>query len=306
MPQIPTSTLKPVDLKDLTVAVVDDDLITVRLVADVLRASGVGAVHQASNGADALAQLSEWRPDILFLDWQMPRLDGLELTRLIRAAALKPDARIPNPKTPIVMLTGRRLAKDVELARLAGVTEFVAKPFTPASLLGRIQSVLTRPRDFVVGDDYVGPDRRRRPIDSHPGPLRRTDDLKKWAAEQDRDMARRTIGVELEALSALIVARGGVDRETVQMCHLSMRHNIHRARAVRDTAIEQASKALLRYIEAAGGAERAEAHVVRLHLEALRKLISVTAFESRRLAPTVERPRPSVAPKLVPKAANAP
>jgi CheY-like chemotaxis protein len=273
MGALPVSDPKQTNLSELTVLAVDDNATALRLLSEVLRASGVGRVERAGDGAEALKMLATLQPDILFVDWQMPGMDGLELTRRVRRAALEPDAAIPDPKVAIIMLTGRRSLADVEMARQAGVDAFVAKPFTPAAILSRIRMVATQSREFVVAPDFVGPDRRRRKPHDYAGPLRRTVDPETVVLDVERDMARRTIGAELEALKKLVEVRGGADRETLQMCYRSMQHNIHRARAVRDAAIEQASNALVRYMEAMGGPARADPKVVQVHMDALGKLL---------------------------------
>ena len=283
MSLIPTPEPKFADLSRLTVGVVDDNATTARLVSDVLRASGVGMIHQAASGAEALEHLARWRPDILFLDWQMPVMDGLELTRLIRRAAVAPDPAIPDPQTPIIMLTGRRTAKDVDSARRAGVNEFVAKPFTPGALLSRIESVLRQPRNFVVGDEYVGPDRRRRRWADYVGPMRRAVDPSEVISDVERSLARQTIAVELDALRKLASSRGGADRQTLQMCYRAMQHNVHRARAVRDKAVEQASAALVRYMEATGGPGNADPKVVQAHMDSLSTLLELAAVDARKI-----------------------
>jgi CheY-like chemotaxis protein len=269
----PISDATQVDVSELTVLAVDDNATALRLLSEVLRASGVGRVERAGDGKQALEMLASVRPDLLFVDWQMPGMDGLELTRTIRRAALAPNAAIPDPKAPIIMLTGRRSQADVEAARLAGVDAFVAKPFTPGAILSRIRIVTSESREFVVAPDFVGPDRRRRKPQSYAGPLRRTIDPRSVVLDVERDLARRTIHAELEALKKLVAVRGGADRETLQMCYRSMQHNIHRARAVRDTAIEQASNALVRYMETVGGAARSDPRVVKAHMDALGRLL---------------------------------
>jgi CheY-like chemotaxis protein len=275
MGEAPDSDARQTDLSALTILAVDDNASTLRLVAEVLRASGFGAVHCASTGLEALTMLEPVQPDVLLVDWQMPKMDGLELTRVIRSAALRPDAMVPNPTVPIVMLTARRRLADVEMARLAGVSEFIAKPFTPGSILSRVQSAISRGREFVVAPAYVGPDRRRRRHDDYAGPMRRTIDPETVALEVERDLTRRTIRTELDALRNLVQVRGGSDRETLQMCYRSMQHNIHRAQAVRDTAIEQASNSLVRYMEAMGGPVNADPKVVEVHMDALGRLLTL-------------------------------
>jgi CheY-like chemotaxis protein len=271
---LPCANLRPGDLSGLKVLVADDHPVTARLIGDVLRAAGVGQVETAVDGLRAREVLRAWDPHILFTDWKMPFMDGLEFTRSIRRAAVTQDRMVPNPRVPIIMLTAMRSHREVELARRAGVNEFVIKPFTPASVLSRIQLVLTRPRDFIVSDRYVGPDRRRRMEISYSGPLRRAGDPDEVVDAVEREATRETIGVELEALRRLIAVRGGMDRETLQMTYRVLQHTRFRARQVRDAMVEQVSQQLLNYADAMGGPDRCDPAVLEVHFDAARALLA--------------------------------
>jgi CheY-like chemotaxis protein len=272
---LPNANVRPDALASLKVLVVDDNNNVQRLVSDVLRAGGVGQVETASDGLHAREMIARWDPHVIFSDWNMPVMDGLELTRSIRRAAVKPDRRIPNPQVPVIVLTGQRSEADVEMARKAGVNEFVVKPFTPAGLLSRIQLVLTRPRPFIISDDYIGPDRRRRVEFSYTGPLRRSTDPEEVVDQVERAATRETISVELEALRSLISARGGVDRETLKMTYRVMQHTSFRARQVRDNLVQKASGLLMKYVEAMGGSENCETGVLDVHFRAISHLLEL-------------------------------
>jgi CheY-like chemotaxis protein len=269
------ASLRPADLAGLKVLVVDDHSVTSRLIGDVLRAAGVGQVETATDGLRAREVLKRWDPDIIFTDWNMPTMDGLELTRSIRRAAVVKDPVVPNPRVPIVMLTATRSARDVEIARRAGVNEFVIKPFTPASVISRIQLVLSKPREFIVSEVYIGPDRRRRTEFAYSGVMRRGQDPVEVVDKVDRQTTRETIGVELEALRRVIAVRGGMDRETLQMTYRVMQHTRHRARQVRDQLVEEVSQSLLDYADVMGGAEACDPSVLELHFDAIRTLLAV-------------------------------
>ncbi|MDO8900173.1 MAG: response regulator [Phenylobacterium sp.] len=271
--QLPSASLTADDLSGLKVLVVDDHVNTVRLIVDVLRAAGVGSVSSAFEGLSARQALARQEPDLIFTDWRMPVMDGLELTRSIRMAAVSPDRSVPDPEIPIIMVTGHRSAREVEIAREAGVNEFVMKPFTPAALLSRIQLVLAQPRPFIVSNGYVGPDRRRKAELTYAGPLRRTSDPEEVVDVVERHAARQTISVELEAMRRLIQARGGVDRTTLQMTYRVMQHTRFRARQVRDRMLERATDALLSYASKVGGMEHCEADVVEAHLTVLGQIL---------------------------------
>ncbi|MCB9727112.1 MAG: response regulator [Deltaproteobacteria bacterium] len=92
-------------------------------------------VVEARNGAQALELTQELTPSLLVLDWTMPCLDGIEVTRALRA-----DAK--SSGIPILMLTANGGESDVELARSVGVSEYLTKPFSPLELLDTVERLL--------------------------------------------------------------------------------------------------------------------------------------------------------------------
>jgi two-component system, chemotaxis family, chemotaxis protein CheY len=116
--------------------------------------------------------LREKKCDLILSDLAMTPMDGIELTRQIRLSE-----RSTNPFVPIIMITGHTERHQVEAARDAGVTEFLAKPITAQSLFGRIAEIVERPRAFVRCEGYFGPDRRRKVTDNYAGPWRRHGDF---------------------------------------------------------------------------------------------------------------------------------
>ncbi|HET9159699.1 MAG TPA: response regulator [Caulobacteraceae bacterium] len=283
-----TQPLDQLQLAELTVLAVDDNANTLRLVREILRAGGVGRVDTVPLAVDALKTLSALKPDLIFVDWNMPRMNGLAMTKIIRAAAVRPDPMIPNPAVPIIMVTSQRREIDVERARLAGVTEFIVKPFAPTLLMSRLQAALTRARPFVTTQRYVGPDRRRRAGERYGGLRRRSDE------PPDPRIVMRE---ELRSIRDHAAAHGGGDDETRRLCYQSMQKNLERARSIRDTAIEQASKSLLRYVDTVGGPEAADPGVVEVHMDALGRLL-VLGDDARAAAIVNARLRAAVDRKL--------
>jgi CheY-like chemotaxis protein len=302
---LPSANLRPHQLAALKVLVVDDNANVQRLIGDVLRAGGVGQVETVGDGVRAREMLRTWGPDIVFSDWTMPVMGGLELTRSIRRAAVQRDPQVPNPQVPVIIVTGHRSERDVEIARRAGVNEFVIKPFTPAALLSRIELVLTKPRPFIVSDAYIGPDRRRRVELSYSGPLRRMSDPDEVVDKVARNTTRETISIELDALRSLIATRGGVDRETLKMTCRVMQHTSFRARQVRDAMVDRVASLLLEYVDAMGSPQLCETAVLDLHFEAIRTLLSFPADATDKSEALISRLNASVKQKIArrPKAA---
>jgi DNA-binding response OmpR family regulator len=116
-----------------TVLVVDDEPKIVQLARDYLEHAGFG-VLTAGDGPSALHAVRVRQPDLVVLDLGLPGLDGLEVTRAIRAAG----------STPIVVLTARDTEVDKLLGLELGADDYVTKPFSPRELVARVRAVLRR------------------------------------------------------------------------------------------------------------------------------------------------------------------
>jgi len=141
----------------LKVLLVDDNRYARALLAEILRAVGVREIFEAVDGADGLAQMQATPIDVVITDLSMAPMDGIDFVRLLRTS---PDS--PNQFAPVIMVTGQATRARLDAARDAGVTEFVAKPFTPRAVLQRLHLAIEQPRPFVRNEAFVGPDRRRR------------------------------------------------------------------------------------------------------------------------------------------------
>jgi DNA-binding response OmpR family regulator len=116
-----------------TVLVVDDEPRIVQLARDYLENAGF-SVLTAGDGVSAVHAFRTRRPDLVVLDLGLPELDGLDVTRTIRAES----------PTPIVMLTARDDELDKLLGLELGADDYVTKPFSPRELVARVRAVLRR------------------------------------------------------------------------------------------------------------------------------------------------------------------
>ena len=114
----------------LVVMVVDDSN-TIRSSAQIFLASAGHRVVFAEDGFAALAAVEDFKPDLIFMDAMMDRLDGYQACRLIKSSESYKDI-------PIVMLTGRAGVFDRARGALAGASEHIAKPFTKEALLAAV------------------------------------------------------------------------------------------------------------------------------------------------------------------------
>ena len=120
-----------------TIMIVDDSL-TVRKITGRLLAREGYNVLTAKDGVDAMEQLQEAMPDVMLVDIEMPRMDGFDLTRNVRA-----DSRLK--RIPIVMITSRTAEKHRNYAREIGVNVYLGKPYQEEELLAHIASFVQKP-----------------------------------------------------------------------------------------------------------------------------------------------------------------
>jgi len=113
--------------KDMKVMVVDDSNTIRRTVETILNKVGCQVIT-AIDGYDALAKIAESKPDLIFIDIMMPRLDGYQTCALVKN---NPDFR----STPVVMLSSKDGLFDKAKGRIVGSDQYLTKPFSKDELL---------------------------------------------------------------------------------------------------------------------------------------------------------------------------
>ncbi len=131
--QLPTGEEEPhnQELKNLSVLVAEDNRINLQLVLTLLRKTGLEP-QSATNGLEVLRAMEEKTFDLIFMDLQMPEMDGLTATRKIRSN----DAIQPQPV--IIALTANAMPEDQARCKEAGMDDFIAKPVRPGVLEEKI------------------------------------------------------------------------------------------------------------------------------------------------------------------------
>jgi two-component system response regulator MprA len=117
-----------------TVLIVDDDQKLLKMLQRTMVYEGLTVVT-ASNGAEALDQVDACKPEIIVLDWMMPKIDGLEVVRRLR---------LENNQTYILMLTARDALENRVEGLESGADDYLVKPFSPVELVARIHAMLRR------------------------------------------------------------------------------------------------------------------------------------------------------------------
>jgi len=118
------------------IVVADDDVDVRTLVVLKLESSG-HEVMSVENGAQAVDRCKIERPDLVVLDLMMPGMNGLEACAAIRS---DPDVAA----TPVILLTARAQAADVDAGLAAGADAYVTKPFSPRELASQVDALLQR------------------------------------------------------------------------------------------------------------------------------------------------------------------
>ncbi|WP_179025420.1 response regulator [Shewanella sp. Scap07] len=124
---------------DLTALVVDDFPAMLKTVGSMLTAIGFKHVYKAANGKEALLILAEEQVDLIVSDWNMPKMNGVELLKAVRMSDLGYQ------HIPFMMLTANVNQDDVRQAIDLGVSEYLIKPFNQNTLKDKIATALITP-----------------------------------------------------------------------------------------------------------------------------------------------------------------
>lgn len=139
------------DFSKLNVAVADDSAFFRTSLRHVLLGLGIRAVFEAEDGDQCLKLIERQRPDILFLDWEMPVKSGPEVMRDLRR---KEGC---HPYLPVIMVTAYSNVERVKEATTLGIHELLCKPIAAKPVYQRLVSVVRHPRPFVKTETYFGP-----------------------------------------------------------------------------------------------------------------------------------------------------
>ncbi len=116
-----------------TILLVEDAQDLARVIRRDLRAEGYDVLH-AADGLTGLQQHAKHEPDLVILDWMLPKLDGLEVLRQIRQTS----------PVPVLMLTARTEETDRVVGLEVGADDYLTKPFSMRELIARVRALLRR------------------------------------------------------------------------------------------------------------------------------------------------------------------
>ncbi len=115
------------------ILIVDDEIFILKSLTFVLRKEGFH-VESATNGMEAKEKIQAERPDIVFLDIMMPKMNGLEVCQWLRQDAVLKD-------THVIILTAKGQEADRERGLEIGADEYMTKPFSPSHVVRRIREI---------------------------------------------------------------------------------------------------------------------------------------------------------------------
>lgn len=128
---------------DAHVLVVDDEAAQREMIIYNVEAEGYRTTS-AENGEAALLSVSEDPPDVIILDWMMPRLSGIEVCRQLK---IRPETR----DIPVIMLSARSEEVDKVRGLETGADDYVVKPYSVTELMARVRAQLRRVRPATIG-----------------------------------------------------------------------------------------------------------------------------------------------------------
>ena len=121
--------------KNMPILIVDDYKTMLRIIRNLLKQIGFDNVEEATDGAAALQKLREGDFKLVISDWNMEPMTGIQLLREVRQ-----DQRLS--KTPFIMVTAESKTENVVIAKEAGVSNYIVKPFNAATLKSKLVGVL--------------------------------------------------------------------------------------------------------------------------------------------------------------------
>ena len=141
-----TSEKKKIEINEVVgrpvkVLIVEDESQVAKLIELELNYEGY-EVDIADTGKEALEKVEKFKPDLIILDWVLPEIDGLEITRRIRS---------DGNDVPVIVLTGRDTLSDKVLSLDSGADDYLTKPFATEELLARIRAVIRRKPQALEG-----------------------------------------------------------------------------------------------------------------------------------------------------------
>ncbi|KRN55985.1 response regulator transcription factor [Carnobacterium divergens] len=162
----------------MNILIADDSPEIVHIVSAYLKKDGF-SVFTASNGEEALDIFYQKKIDLAIIDWMMPKIDGIEVTKTIKAES----------PVKVLMLTAKNTGADEFLSLTSGADDYITKPFHPQVLMLRIKKLLGLAQTILIQDLMIDPT-----------------NMKVWKKDETIDLTKK----EFELLMMLFKNRGTI------------------------------------------------------------------------------------------------
>ena len=126
------------------ILIADDEPNQLELMSFNLSNAGYSII-KATNGKEAIELIENHSPDLIILDWMMPKMSGIDVCRTLRS---RPETK----QIPIIILSARSEDSDKSLGLDTGADDYISKPFSPKELISRVKTLLRRARPALVND----------------------------------------------------------------------------------------------------------------------------------------------------------
>ena len=103
------------------------------------------SIIKATNGKEAIELIENHSPDLIILDWMMPKMSGIDVCRTLRS-------RSETKQIPIIILSARSEDSDKSLGLDTGADDYISKPFSPKEFISRVKALLRRSKPSLVND----------------------------------------------------------------------------------------------------------------------------------------------------------
>lgn len=261
--------MTPDQARKTSIALADDSVFQRNIMADTLRGVGFESIYLARDGDELLNIAYEHHPKIVIAKSRLPKLSGMDFTRMIRAGAGS-----INRATSIIIMTNTPTEGFLDFAQKSGVDEVLAVPFTGTALLQRIDAVLARQRPFIQSANYTGPCRRRRMLENYAGPFRRSTDAQavdvkaSWESDDNKAIMRQIITAMRDV--AAVLQPG--DRNRLTDLLRAAKNGEREATTMGDPTMALAAKSLSFYLSAMGISLELDREVVSTHVDVMQAL----------------------------------
>ena len=129
---------------NINILIADDEPNQLELMSFNLSNAGYSII-KATNGKEAIELIENHSPDLIILDWMMPKMSGIDVCRTLRS-------RSETKQIPIIILSARSEDSDKSLGLDSGADDYISKPFSPKELISRVKALLRRARPALVND----------------------------------------------------------------------------------------------------------------------------------------------------------